>query len=154
MIGKEQIAKFLEGRNPKKYIVNVEVPYGQNKASLIINDPIKGKYIGTEEFDTFLWFKEDVTKLLYGGNRTAIRTNAVKYGVTITKLKTNNGKDIVNRMENGYKYMARCKGSYSQLLNFFKQGGVEVYGENTKRLLMALSPVEQFMIASGKRIWR
>ena len=154
MIGKEQIAKFLEGRNPKKYIVNIEVPYGQNKASLVINDPIKGKYIGTEEFNTFLWFKEDVTKMLYGGDRTAIRNQCTNYGITITKLKTNNGEKIVNRMENGYKYMARCSGPYSQLLNFFKTGGVDVYGEKTKRLFMALSPVEQFMIASGKRLFK
>lgn len=154
MIGKEQIAKFLEGRNPKKYIVNIEVPYGQNKASLIINDPEKGKYIGSETFQPFLWFKEDITKMIYGGNRTEIRNQCTKYAVTITKLKTNNGQKIVNRMENGYKYMARCNGSYSQLLNFFNQGGVDVYGEKTKRLFMALSPVEQFMIASGKRLFK
>ena len=154
MVGKEQIAKFLEGRNPKKYIVNIEVPYSQNKASLIINDPIKGKYIGTEKFNTFLWFKEDVTKMLYGGNRTEIKKQCDRFKITITKLKTNNGKKIVTRMENGYKYMAKCNGSYSQLLNFFKVGGVEVYGEKTKRLFMALSPVEQFMIASGKRLFK
>ena len=154
MIGKEQIAKFLEGRNPKKYIVNIEVPYGQNKASLIVNDPVRGKYIGTETFNSFLWFKEDVTKMIFKGNRGEIKKQCDKFKITITKLKTNNGKDIVNRMENGYKYMAKCNGSYSQLLNFFKAGGVDVYGEKTKRLFMALSPVEQFMIASGKRLFK
>jgi len=151
----DQIVKFLEGRNPKKYIVNIEVPYGTNKASLIINDPIKGKYIGTDTFKSFVWFKHEITQKMFGGNKSKIRAACDKYQVTITKLKTSNqAGDKPERMVNGYKYMAKCEGSYSKLLNFFREGKVDVYKDPYRRLFIALSPVEQYMIASGRRLFK
>ena len=151
----DQIVKFLEGRNSKKYIVNIEVPYGTNKASLIINDPEKGKYIGTDEFHSFLWFKHEVTELMFNGKKSKIREACDKFQVTITKLKTSNqGGDKPKRMEDGYKYMAKCNGSYSKLLNFFKAGGLDVYKDPYRRLFIAISPVEQYMIASGRRLFK
>ena len=157
MIEKERIVKFLEGRNPKKYIVNIEVPYGKNEASLIINDPNPqlGKYISKDRFETFIWFKEDATKIMYGGSRTKISNACKQYNVKITKLKTTDkGNKGVTRMVHGYKYIAKCDGSYSQLLKFFKSGGIDVYKEPHKRFFMALSPVEQYMISSGRRLFK
>jgi DNA polymerase elongation subunit (family B) len=155
MDNKERIVKFLEGRDPKKYIVNIEVPYGKGEASLIINDPVRGKRVDTDKFESFVWFKEEITKLMYEGNKTKILKGTKKYGITITKLKTTtNGSERHDRLETGYKYMAKCDGAFSRLLSFFREGDVDVYGEAHKKFFMALSPVEQYMIQSGKRLFK
>jgi len=157
MISKEKIVKFLEGRSPKKYIVSIEVPYGKNEASLIINDPNPklGKYISKDKFNSFIWFKEEATKHMYGGSRTKIAKACERYKIKITKLKTTdkNGKGIT-RMVNGYKFIAKCDGSYTNLLQFFKDGGIDVYKEPYRRMFMTLSPIEQHMIASGRRLFK
>jgi hypothetical protein len=40
------------------------------------------------KFKPFLWFKEDVTQLIYGGKRLKIIEACQKYGVKLTKLRT------------------------------------------------------------------
>ena len=155
MINEEKIARFLEGRNSKKYIVGVEVPYGSNEVSLIINDPEQGKYISKDEFHSFVWFKEAITKKMFAGKRVDIQKNMKKFGVTITKQKVNiNGGYCPKRMDRGFKYMAKCNGSYGKLLNFFKAGGIDVYGEQHKKYFIAITPVEQYLISSGRRLFK
>ena len=155
MVNEEQIARFLEGRNQQKYIVAVEIPYGANDVSLIINDPEKGKYIKKDAITSFVWFKEDITKMIYSGKRTDISKACTKFGVTFSKLKSNfNGEPIANRMSDGFKFMAKCKGPYSKLLNFFKQGGVDIYSDKYKSYFIAINPIEQYLISSGKRLFK
>ena len=84
-----------------------------------------------------------------------IKKAANKYGIAITKLRTSMpDEDEPKKMAKGYKYMAKVKGSYSKLLNFFKEGGIDVYGERHKRFFVAINPVEQYLIASGKRLFK
>lgn len=155
MINEEQIARFLEGRNQQKHIVSVEIPYGANEVSLIINDPDKGKYIKKDEITSFVWFKEEITKVMYGGNRNLISKANEKFGVSISRLKTRvNDEYPSSRMDGGFKFMAKCKGPYGKLLNYFKQGGIDIYGEKHKRYFVAINPVEQYLIASGKRLFK
>jgi hypothetical protein len=92
-----------------------------------------------------LWFKEDVTQLIYGGKRLKIIEACQKYGVKLTKLRTcdDNG-DSPERLANGYKYLATCTHSYNNLINFFKYGGVDCFNEEFRRLFVTFSPVEQF----------
>lgn len=156
MINEEVIARFLEGRNQKKYIVGVEIPYGSQEVSLIINDPERGKFISKDTLTSFVWFKEEVTKIMYGGKRNLISNAVKKYGVSITKLKTSTPDQEFEskRMESGYKYMAKVKGSYTKLQNFFKEGGLDIYGEKHKNYFIAINPVEQYLIASGRRLFK
>jgi hypothetical protein len=155
MVNEEKLARFLEGRNSKKYIVSVEVPYSSNEVSLVINDPEKGKYVSKDDFHSFIWFKEEITKIMFGGKRVDIKKNLTKFGVTLTKQKVNiSGGYCPKRMDRGFKYMAKCNGSYGKLLNFFKAGGIDVYGEAHKRYFVAISPVEQYLISSGRRLFK
>jgi len=102
MVDEEIIARFLEGRNQKKYIVGVEIPYGSPDVSLIINDPERGKFISKDSLISFLWFKEEVTKIMFGGKRNLIAASAKKYGVSIKKLKTSMpDQEEARRMKNG-----------------------------------------------------
>lgn len=151
----EKIEHFLTGTDNQKYIVAIEAEYGTPKVTLVINDPETGKRLEEHPFKPFLWFKEDITTRLYGGQRMKILEAGSKYGVKITKLRTSdeNGNSP-KRMENGYKFMATCKGSYNDLVNFFKHGGVDVFNKETSKYFVMFSPTEQFLIQTGKRLFK
>lgn len=155
VLSNEVIENFLQGSDPQKYIVSVESDYSSPKVTLVINDPEKGKYLEEQKYEPFLWFKEDVTKMIYEGKRMRILEACQKYNVKITKLRTNNDEGYVPpRMENGYKYLAKCKGSYNDLINFFKFGGVDIFNKENIKHFVVFSPTEQFLIQTGKRLFK
>jgi DNA polymerase elongation subunit (family B) len=154
----EVINDFLEGKDPQKHIVNIEVPYGASKAYLVINDPEEGKYIMTQKFKPFLWMKHEVVDILYNGDRRKIKKMAAMDGITFKSLKTTDDNGFEpKRLKDGYKFMAIAKSSdvsYGQLTNFFRKGGIDIYSEKHKHLFMRIPPVEQFMIQTGKRMFK
>ena len=104
----EQIETFLQGTDPQQYIVAIESEYNVPEVSLIINDPTTGKRVEKHKYKPFLWFREDVTKIMYGGKRMKIIEASTKYGVKMTKLITTNAEGYEPaRMANGYKYIAK-----------------------------------------------
>ena len=154
-LSNEQIEQFLQGSDPEKYIVAVESEYHTNNVTLVINDPAKPKYQRVAHYEPFIWFKEDVTKIMYGGNRMKIIEARDKYGVTIKKLRTHNDEGYVPpRMENGYKFIAKCSQSYNRLISFFKDGGIDVFDKENYKMFILFSPTEQFLIQSGKRLFK
>lgn len=150
-----QIETFLEGSNPKEFVIAIEAGYGTNMVDLIINDQKNPKRIEHAPFSPFLWYKEDVNHLIYGGKRLKIIDACKKYGVKLTKLRTwdENG-DSPKRLENGYKYLATCSHSYNNLVGFFKEGDLDVFSEKNRSLFIIFSPVEQYMIQSGVRLFK
>jgi DNA polymerase elongation subunit (family B) len=154
-ISAELIASFLEGRDPQRYITNIEVPYHMAKADLIINDPERGKYIESKSFKPFLWMKGEVSSIIYDGDRKKIKENAKKYGVKFKTLRTTDefGNEPP-RLKDGYKFLAQTNQNYSSLITFFRQGGVDLYSEQHRHLFMSITPVEQFMIQTGKRLFK
>lgn len=162
-VGFEEIEKFLEGRDPQKYIVAIEAAYHKNEVYLVINDPETGKRIETHTYKPFLWVRDGIADYMYGGSRNALKKAMTKYGVTFKSLRIADGNGVVpQRMEDGFKYMAVCKGSYSDLLNFFKDGGLDVFSQQhipttdieQRSLFFAVTPPEQFLIATGKRLFK
>jgi len=149
------IEKFLEGGDPQKYIVGVEATYYEDFVYLIINDPENGKRIEKHKFQSFLWMKGEVSSILYEGKRSKIRAAMREHDVKIIKLKdTDSEGNVPDRLVNGYKYLAKCKGSYSKLINFFKKGGVDVFDSEQKKLFVKFSPAEQFLIQTKKRLFK
>jgi len=154
-IDNETIVQFLEGHDPQEHIVAIEAPYHVNKAYLIINHPEKGKYIETHHYEPFVWMKHAVSGTLYGGNRARIKEAMMNYGIKIKALQIANEEGYTpDRMKNGFKYLASSSQSYTALLNFFKEGGHDVYDSTKARNFMALNPTEQFLIATGKRMFK
>tara|TARA_R110000868_G_scaffold19400_5_gene83583 strand:+ start:5902 stop:9453 length:3552 start_codon:yes stop_codon:yes gene_type:complete len=154
-IDNETIVQFLEGHDPQKYIVAIEAPYYANKAYLIINDPDKGKYIETHHYEPFVWMKHDVSRTLYGGDRNKIKDAMRLHSIKIKELRISNDEGYIpDRMQNGFRYLASSTNSYSALLNFFKEGGHDVYDSTKARNFMALNPTEQFLITTGKRMFK
>lgn len=151
----EEIEEFLEGRDPQKYIVGIEASYHENFVSLIINDPDTGKRIEQHSFQPFVWLKHDVAKIMYGGKRGDIKTAMNKWKVKIKGLRISDDEgNEPERLANGYKFLAQCKGSYGDLINFFREGGVDIFNKEFKKLFVAFSPAEQFLIQTGKRLFK
>jgi DNA polymerase elongation subunit (family B) len=73
-----------------------------------------------------------------------------KYGIVIEKLETK-GDD---RMEQGLKYMVKSLKGYRTLIQFFRDGGLDPWGERAKDLIMILPPVEQYLIQREKRLFK
>ena len=73
-----------------------------------------------------------------------------KHGIIIDKLETKGNK----RLEKGLKFMVKSMKGYRSLIQFFKEGGVDPWGEKTKGKLTVLPPVEQFLISREKRLFK
>jgi DNA polymerase elongation subunit (family B) len=149
------IESFLNGNNPKKYVVAIEANYNDNYVNLIVNYPDTGKKIEKHKFSPFLWFKEEVLSIIYEGQNRKIIDAKQLFDVKIKPLRTSdeNG-NTPKRLENGYKYIATCKKSYNNLIKFFKDGGVDLFDSKYSKLFFMFSPVEQFMIQTGIRLFK
>ena len=155
IINDELIEQFLEGHDPQKYIVGIEAVSYSNEVTLIVNDPVEGKYLEKHTYTPFIWLKHKVSERLYDGKRTKIREKMSQYGVSIRELKTTNKNgETPQRIEDGFKYIATCNTSYSNLQKFFKEGGVNTYSAGEERLFFSLTPEEQFLIQTGKRLFK
>lgn len=151
----EEIRDYLEGYDEQGYIVGVESSYYENKVYLIIHDPVNGKRIEKHKLTPFLWMKTPDTNQLYGGDRKKIKQKMKEFGIKFIPLSvTDENDEVVERLENGYKFLVRSKGTYGDLLKFFKQGGMGVYDDEHKDKFLAINPTEQFLIQSGKRLFK
>ena len=154
-ISNEVIENFLQGSDPQKYIVAIEAGYSEPTVTLVINDPETGKRLEKHPFKPFLWFKHDITSILYGGNRLKRIEAGRIYGVKIKELRTSNSEGFSpERLEHGYKYIATCNKSYNDLINFFKAGGVDVFHKDYSKSFVMFRADEQFLIQTGKRLFK
>jgi DNA polymerase elongation subunit (family B) len=122
-----EIKGFLEGyNNDLKYLVNVETDPRNNIAECIIHEPNQKPKIIKIQYEPFMYMK-DLSKLKHGlyENRSEqiIESKRIKYGITITKLKTGNQKRLVN----GYCYKITSRRSYNDIINYLTDGGMNPY---------------------------
>ena len=121
----EEIRDYLEGYDEQKYIVGIESSYRDNKIHLIVHDPENGKSIEKHKLKPFLWMKSPDMTIFYGGDRRTLKSKMREYKIKFIPLSTEdeNGENV-SRLENGYKFLVQCRGTYGDLLNFFKEGGM------------------------------
>jgi DNA polymerase elongation subunit (family B) len=154
-VSPEVVEAFLNGYNPKKYVVGIEGGYHEPFVYLVVNEPNSEKRIEKHSFEPFIWFKEDVSHILYGGMRLKQIEACKKWNVKIKKLTTSDGDgNVPERLATGYKFIAQCKKSYNDLINFFKEGGLDVFNKEYSKMFFAFSPIEQFMIQTGIRLFK
>lgn len=154
-LSKEEIKDFLEGRDPQKYIIGIESTYDQNFVNLIINDPITGKRIEKHKFKPFLWMKSPDMDKFFKGDRRLIKTKLREHMVTITPLKLEDEDgNIHKRLEAGFKFLVQTRGSYRNIINFFKESGIDIQKEENRKGFLTLGPTEQFLIQTGKRLFK
>lgn len=150
MISQEEIKSFLEGSDPEQHIVSVEFDYADDSIYKIIEDPIKGKLIKKDKFIPFAWVGDLKEFNFYQGSKAQQKLAMTKCGIVIEKLRTDGNE----RLENGLKYLVKSLKGYRHLINFFKEGGIDPWGEHTKNSVLILSPVEQFLIQKEKRLFK
>lgn len=150
VISQEIIEEFLNGSDPEKYIVGIEYDYRTNQIYKIIQDPEKGKTVKTDSFIPFLWVSDLTGLNFYKNSKSHQKRKMVEHGIIIQKLETYDNK----RLENGMKYLVKSLNGYQSLMNFFRQGGLDPWGEKTKKYFTILSPVEQYLIQKKKRLFK
>jgi len=150
VISQEVIENFLNGWDPEQYIVGVEYDYRTNKIFKVIQDPEKGKIIKQDTLVPFLWVGDLSGLNFYQNNKALQKKKMGEYGILIEKLETHGNE----RLQNGMTHLVKCMKGYTELVNFFRQGGVDPWGEKTKSLFTILSPVEQYLIQKKKRLFK
>ena len=164
-ITEEVVNTFLTGYDPMEHIITIECSYTDDRVNIVfIND--KGeKRIKLDDFKPFIWCKNSAAIRLFGGDRSLILKKMREYGIHCKKLITSDSeqKQVSERLESGYKYMfyTTSRMSYQKFLGFFKEGGVPVYESKKKgqpsqsnREYMSVTPVEQYMIETGRRLFK
>ena len=150
MVSQEKIESFLLGEDEEKYIVSLEYDYRSNKIFKIIQDPEKGKIIKTDNFIPFAWVSKFDGINFYGGSKSAQKQAMSTHGIIIEKLEGHGDE----RLENGFKFLVKTTKTYSNLINFFKGGGVNPWDREYSNHIMVLPPTEQFLVQKNKRLFK
>ena len=150
VISQETIEGFLNGWDPEEFIVGVEYDYRTNKIYKIIQDPEKGKIVKQDTIVPFLWVGDLTGFNFYQNNKALQKKKMGEYGILIEKLETHGNE----RLELGMTHLVKCMKGYTELINFFKQGGIDPWGEKTKHLFTILNPAEQYLIQKKKRLFK
>ncbi len=150
VISQEVIENFLNGWDPEEFIVGVEYDYQHNKIYKIIQDPVRGKVVKPDSLTPFLWVGDLSSCNFYQGSKSLQKKKMGEYGIIIDKLETHGNE----RLENGQCYLVKSLKGYRELINFFKQGGIDPWGEKFRHLFTILSPVEQYLIQKKKRLFK
>jgi DNA polymerase elongation subunit (family B) len=150
MVPQEEIERFLLGEDDEKYIVSLEYDYKSSKIYKVIQDPIKGKLLRPDTFIPFAWVGDLKGKNFYKNDKHAQKRAMSENGIIIERLETHGDE----RLENGLKYMVKTTKTYSNLVNFFKGGGLDPWGRDNTDSIQILSPVEQYLIQKSKRLFK
>jgi DNA polymerase elongation subunit (family B) len=150
MISNEEIEQFLQGNDDEKYIIGVEYDYVKDCIWKIIEHPIYGKQIKKDTFIPFAWVGDLRGLNFYQSSKALQKEAMTKHKIVIEKLRTD-GND---RLERGLTYMVKSLNGYRSLIQFFREGGLEPWGETTRGLVLILPPVEQFLVVKEKRMFK
>jgi len=150
MISNEEIENFLQGNDDEKYIVSVEYDYVKDCVWKILEHPIHGKQIKKDTFIPFAWVGLLRGLNFYKSSKALQKEAMTKHKIVIEKLRTDGNE----RLEKGLTFMVKSLNGYRSLIQFFRDGGVDPWGETTKGLVLILPPVEQFLVTKEKRLFK
>ena len=150
MISQDEIKSFLEGNDPEEHIVAVEFDYVSDHIFKIKEVPGKGKVIQQDSLIAFAWVGDLRGLNFYEGSKALQKQAMGKYGIVIEKLRTDGNE----RLENGLTYMVKSIKGYRTLTQFFRDGGIDPWGEKAKDKILMVSPVEQYLISKEKRLFK
>jgi DNA polymerase elongation subunit (family B) len=150
MVAQEEIERFLLGEDEEKYIVSLEYDYKTSKIYKVIQDPIKGKMLRADTFIPFAWVGDLKGKNFYKNDKHAQKRAMSENGIIIEKLEDRGDE----RLKQGLTYLVKTTKTYSNLVNFFKGGGLDPWGRENSDSITILSPVEQYLIQKSKRLFK
>lgn len=163
----EMINAFLNGRDPMERIINIECGYDDEQVNIIYVTENGEKRIKKDDFLPFVWAKNSIAVRMFDGDRNELKKKMVEYGIGVKALLTKTEtSDESERLENGYKFLfyAKRRMTYQRFLSFFQVAKTPIYESRKKknpeekivssREFLAVSPVEQYMIHSGRRMFK
>lgn len=160
----EEITAFLNGRDPLERIISIECSYDTDSVSVIYVDDKGTKRVKIEPFKPFVWVKRSAAVKMFDGDRRLLKRKMMSYGINVKALISNLGGPDEERLENGYKFLfyATKKMSFKKFQMFFNEAKTPIYprakkGEQIQskdKEILAVSPVEQYMIYTGKRLFK
>ena len=150
MIDEEVIKSFLEGNDPEEFIVACEFDYVSDSIYKIKEIPGKGKEIRKDTFIPFCWVGDLHNMGFYKDSKGLQKEAMTKHGIVITKLDTHSDP----RMEKGLTYMVKSLKGYRSLIQFFREGGADPWGDKFREKILILPPVEQYFISKEKRLFK
>lgn len=168
-ISQEDIKHFIEGRDPQERIVNITYNYRDDFVTVFYRNEKDQKCKQEYKFYPYVWATRKACLRLCDGNRTELKRLMDKYSIGVRKLSQTNSKgEEVREFDNGYLFMFYAKRPMSNgdFHDFFKKAGNPIYvdkkDKNTvikrtteeERQYLAVTPVEQFMIQTGKRFFK
>ena len=164
IITTEVIETFLNGHDPQERIVNAEYSYKDDFIKIYYRDEKDRKCMSMQPFYPFIWARLNACLALCNGDRQNLKTLMRKYKIAVKELsiKDFNGNEC-EEMRDGYRYKfyATEPMSYSTFLDFFKKANFPVYQDkDTKvekkmdRPFLAITPIEQYLISTGKRFFK
>ena len=169
VITEDLIKSFIEGHDPMERIVNITYSYQDDFVTIFYRNEDDKKCSTKQPFYPFTWATFSACNKLCGGDRNEVKQLLNKYSIGVKKLSnTNINGEVIEEFENGYMFMFYAKKpmSYSTFLRFFKDAKNPIYGTKSKdgkeefrsasdsRQYLIVPPVEQYMIASGKRFFK
>jgi DNA polymerase I len=150
MITTEEIKNFLEGNDPEQYIVALEFDYATEEICKIKEIPGKGKQIVRDTFIPFCWVGDLRSLNFYKGSKANQKEAMSKHKILIEKLETYDN----DRLNQGLTFIVKSLKGYRNLIQFFREGGIDPWGEAAKDQFLLLPPVEQYLIQKEKRLFK
>jgi DNA polymerase elongation subunit (family B) len=150
MISQEEIKQFLEGADPEEFITSIEFDYQSDYIYKIKEVPGKGKVIQRDTFVAFAWVGDLRGLNFYQGSKGLQKEAMTKYGIVIDKLDTMGDE----RLERGLTFLVKSLKGYRTLIQFFRDGGLDPWGESMRDKVLLLPPVEQFLVQKEKRLFK
>ena len=162
MVTKEQIDLFLSGSNPMERIIKIEMDYNDDKVHVFYRDENGRKKCQIDDFYPFVWAKQTAGRGLFNGNRKLLKDKMNEYNIGCKGLiVSDENNNIPSRMENGYRVMffAKSPMSFSRFMDFFIEGKRPIYpkvndSNNGLKDYIVVAPNEQYMITTGKRLFK
>lgn len=159
----EVIDTFIEGHDQMQHIITIECGYMDDKVSVIYVNEEGNKRVKIDDFKPFCWVKNSACIRMFNGERGTLRRKMREYGIDVKGLITKHDDSQCNeRLENGFKYLfySTKRMPFTRFLNFFQEAGTPIYekGKNNadgrSKEFMVVSPIEQYMISTGKRLFK
>lgn len=172
----EVVSTFIDGYDPQERIVNFEYNYRDDFIKVYYRDENDNKRVSNEPFYPFLWATKRACMRMCNQDREELIKLMNKYHVTVKALDVTNTKgEVVEEILDGYTYMFKAVRpmSYTKFLEFFKAAGNSVYSKKKdenpdvkssftevpeakkdKKQYLVVTPIEQFMISTGKRMFK
>ena len=164
-ISQEEISTFMEGRDPQERIVNITYDYGNSYMNVFYRDKDDNKCVEKQNYYPFCWATGQACVKLCNGDRSEVKRLLKKHSIGVSKLSNvNYNGEVVHQFDSGYMFIFKALKpmSSTQFQMFFKEAGNPIYKKvksndgknNSNDDYLIVSPVEQFMIQTGKRFFK